>query len=304
MSKPLTATQVTAMKNLAKQRSRASGNSYNATLEEVVREQGFESWHAVQQLRKAASAAEADVFKLPLDPKLPAAFDDTPNEDRDEKELDQWWLKPFALTLKDGKFEVRCCDGGAWDRSTWYGIADDFPAAVKLAQEKLARWCAYRDTPILMMEAEGKCAMIIESSRPNQERTVLATFPDHGQAIEWRTWWDLQVELHPELTQRRIKRARVISQEWWFPERAEMTKQLAILKGVLSSEQGTHKGSMAIPDPLPADLEDFVYRGQVWARLQVDLDMKNPRAWVVTLTPYGKSCIEAFESKLQETSQD
>lgn len=29
--------------------------------------------------------------QLPLDPKLPANFDDTPNSERSKEQLDEWW---------------------------------------------------------------------------------------------------------------------------------------------------------------------------------------------------------------------
>ncbi|MCP2223570.1 hypothetical protein M2226_009267 [Bradyrhizobium elkanii] len=56
--------------------------------------------------------------RIPLDPKLPKAFDATPNEARSKTQLDQWWDRPYGLTRPDGRIEVRCLNGGAWDRST------------------------------------------------------------------------------------------------------------------------------------------------------------------------------------------
>jgi len=54
-------------------------------------------------------------------------------------------MRPFAITRSDGLRAVRCPDGGAWDRSTWYGIANDMDEARKLAATKLATWQSFMD---------------------------------------------------------------------------------------------------------------------------------------------------------------
>ncbi len=36
--------------------------------------------------------------RIPLDPKLPKAFDATPNEDRSKSQLDLWWDRPYGIT--------------------------------------------------------------------------------------------------------------------------------------------------------------------------------------------------------------
>lgn len=54
--------------------------------------------------------------RIPLDSKLPKAFDATPNEARSKAQLDQWWDRRYGLTRPDGRIEVRCLNGGAWDR--------------------------------------------------------------------------------------------------------------------------------------------------------------------------------------------
>lgn len=80
--------------------------------------------------------------RIPLDPKLPKAFDATPNEARSKAQLDQWWDRPYGLTRPDGRIEVRCLNGGAWDRSTHLGIADDYDAACALAEANAGRMAA------------------------------------------------------------------------------------------------------------------------------------------------------------------
>lgn len=109
---------------------------------------------------------------IPVDPVLPENFDDTPNDERSTAELDAWWNKPFAITCGDGSFEVRCLDGGAWDRSTWYGIAPDLPSAQTLAQTKLERWHEMQATPTCMLTATG-ASVVRMNNRPDQKMTVL-----------------------------------------------------------------------------------------------------------------------------------
>ncbi len=38
--------------------------------------------------------------RIPLDPKLPKAFDATPNEARSKAQLDQWWDRPTASPVR------------------------------------------------------------------------------------------------------------------------------------------------------------------------------------------------------------
>lgn len=116
---------------------------------------------------------------VPVNPVMRTDFDNTPNGERDELEINHWWDKPFIVThtvdnvflnqetyeqyisrLKkyeiepsknrqefdsenkhqvdlfmarypDGiQYEVRCLDGGAWDRSTWKGSFASIGAAL------------------------------------------------------------------------------------------------------------------------------------------------------------------------------
>ncbi len=77
-----------------------------------------------------------------VDPVLPREFDCTPNDGRTDRDL-AWWDVPFIRTTerfganlqygRDG-FEVRCLDGGAWDRSTYLGWADSVERAVEIAK--------------------------------------------------------------------------------------------------------------------------------------------------------------------------
>jgi len=117
-----------------------------------------------------------------VNPELPENFNITPNEERSEDEISEWWDNPYILiyeleqeswiehyerlTNEDDwndeqvgtqeswekelskhrkywyetwhtgfKYEVRCLDGGAWDRSTWHGSFATFEEALKVAKK-------------------------------------------------------------------------------------------------------------------------------------------------------------------------
>ncbi|MCE8005326.1 hypothetical protein [Billgrantia ethanolica] len=124
--------------------------------------------------------AEDSCHGVLINPVLPDAFDDTPNDDRLQGDIENWWGRPFIIThtldmrlesyesylsrarrggwtpdmsaeewadnqarVRQRWFErfpsgtaytVRCLDGGAWDRSTWWGDADNLDAALEIAK--------------------------------------------------------------------------------------------------------------------------------------------------------------------------
>jgi hypothetical protein len=115
------------------------------------------------------SKTENIVSGIPIDPKLPARFDDTPNEERPTSHQ-RWWNRPYIRTetieqndafyanrtdeyAEEGRkswavnrekwlaawpggirYEVRCLDGGAWDRSTAWGMFPTIEEAVACAK--------------------------------------------------------------------------------------------------------------------------------------------------------------------------
>jgi len=168
MKKPPTATQLAKLKRAAKKITGASSATHSEALDQVSRAAGYSDWHEVTQLHKTV-----DKDDLPVDPPLPRKFDDTPNEERSKKELDRWWLRPFARTNSDGSYEVRCLDGGAWDRSTWYGVAKDLPAARELARAKLARWNEFRDRPMQLGTGESVVMLALTEDRPGLPMAIL-----------------------------------------------------------------------------------------------------------------------------------
>lgn len=109
---------------------------------------------------------------LPIDPVLPDSFYDTPNEDRPSAELDLWWDRPYLVTC-DAGFDVRCLDGGAWDRPTFYGVAPDMGSAIAMARDGLARWLKYRQTPTATILSGGRWAAVLMGQRPGDADKLL-----------------------------------------------------------------------------------------------------------------------------------
>lgn len=114
-------------------------------------------------------SADQVIDGVPVNPRLPAAFDDTPNDDRPDAHR-KFWNVPYILidTLAEqeawlneatdeyaearrvrwrdedrtrwletwpsgNRYTVRCLDGGAWDRSTNWGSFATLAAALEVA---------------------------------------------------------------------------------------------------------------------------------------------------------------------------
>ncbi|MEX4009840.1 hypothetical protein [Neoaquamicrobium sediminum] len=122
--------------------------------------------------------------QIPLDPDLPKSFDATPNEERTKAQLDTWWDRPYGITRDDGRIVVRCLNGGAWDRSTNLGIADNYEAACALAEAKQAEWLRMRERPIVSIDGD-QIVVVRQAQRPDQELQQLATFPSMKAAEEY-----------------------------------------------------------------------------------------------------------------------
>jgi hypothetical protein len=169
-----TRTLLAKVKRLAKARARDSETPHTQCLDIESVAAGYVSWHELQQACATAAAAPGkEEFVLVLDPKLPPWFDQRANQLRSKRHLDTWWDKPFAITAPGGQgFEVRCLDGGAWDRSTWYGFAKTLPEATELAKSKLAWWKGARAAPHTITDELGPAAIRMPQ-RPDQDFEIL-----------------------------------------------------------------------------------------------------------------------------------
>lgn len=129
-------------------------------------------------------------LKLLIDPKLPKRFNDKANGCRSAQELNKWWDKPFAVLLADGQYEVRCLDGGAWDRSTVYGVASDLAAAEALAADKLNKWKKVRAQPHVTFCCDERWVVIRWPQRPDEEMELLYETSDQADAVLWLEEYD------------------------------------------------------------------------------------------------------------------
>lgn len=240
MNKAITATAVDKMRRWAKQHARDTSSSYGHALEHAARDAGFASWHEVQESVKAGSAA-AGVIDLPVDPELPPNFEHTANEDRPKAEVDTWWLRPFAQSRPDGTFDVRCLDGGAWDRPTYYGTAKNLVEARELARAKLDRWQEIRDTPVLMLLGSA-CLLVLEPSRPSMPRPVLFAAATQEDVRHVLAQWDETRTRDPGAAQLVLRAARDRAARVPSYEQVERAKRCA--------------GGVAHTDGRPAEFQE------------------------------------------------
>lgn len=177
---PATATLLSKIKREAKRQAKATSISYTQALESGATAAGYATFHELQLACASPASRE-----LPLDPPLRAMFDQTPNERRSKRELDTWWDRPFAVTNPGHGFDIRCLDGGAWDRSTWYMTVKTLDGAYELAQAKLARWREFRAAPVTAMVEGGGVDVVRMPQHPRDDYTVLYHAKDFADAAAW-----------------------------------------------------------------------------------------------------------------------
>jgi hypothetical protein len=111
--------------------------------------------------------------KIPINPKLPRDFDDWPNDLRPRSHR-KWWNRPYIQTVtweqmkprnpemvgefrdrwfaawpSGTRYDVRCLDGGAWDRSTNWGSFATLDEALACASSG----APFRRTPCATKES-------------------------------------------------------------------------------------------------------------------------------------------------------
>jgi hypothetical protein len=124
--------------------------------------------------------------RIPLDPKLPKHFDQTSNEDRTKDQLDAWWDHPYGVTLDNGQIDVRCLNGGAWDRSTHFGQVDTYEEACELAERAQARYLKFRERPTLRMDGPPTLpTLVILAQRPDQDERIVKSFETPQEAGDY-----------------------------------------------------------------------------------------------------------------------
>jgi len=181
-------------------------------LEDLAREAGFESWHQAQKAAQSRQAAwelpGLPEGPLPVDPDLPGDFDDMTNEDRPREQIEQWWFRPFVRTRADGQLEVRALDGGAWDRSSFYGVASSMEEALELARRKLGEWMESMDEPVASWSKQG-VQVVLMPRWPGEAPAVLYRSAHSEGAEEFMKEWNSAP------TERRRERARSARSGGW-----------------------------------------------------------------------------------------
>lgn len=172
------------IKDEAKSAARSGYETHSQALERLSREHGYSSWNELHQACDSQPALPALTSPAghPIDPPLRLMFDQTPNEERTEWEVERWWSKPYILTRPDGGFDVRCLDGGAWDRSTWYGNAATLEECDKIAEVKLARWREFQNQPYTSVSEDGSVRIVRLPWRPHLAPEVLHVAKDFEEA--------------------------------------------------------------------------------------------------------------------------
>lgn len=130
-------------------------------------------------------AIETPLPTLPLDPDLPASFDDTDNDERPIQQLDVWWDKPYLVTNGDGTYTARCLNGGAWDRSTMLAEGATIEEATALGLAAQERWVKFRRQPVSLYVDGETWDLVVMPQRPDQDMTVLQTGLSAEQATAY-----------------------------------------------------------------------------------------------------------------------
>ncbi|PZO21366.1 MAG: hypothetical protein DCF26_00040 [Burkholderiales bacterium] len=179
-----TATLLAKSKKTAKTLAKTTDLTHAQALERVAEDAGYSSWHEMLHACDSLNRPHHRKDDMPVDPELPPDFDNTPNEERSTEDLDTWWDRPFAQTRADGTLDVRCLDGGSWDRATFYGSAATVEAARLLGQRKLAAWQKCRSAPTVVM-GKGSIMLMRMPQRPDDDGEVLYVAKDQQDATRW-----------------------------------------------------------------------------------------------------------------------
>ena len=176
------------IKRSARAASRQQGTQYSLALDDEARKAGYSDWHGLHEAWKHTESAVATSNvpqALPIDPDLPEGFYHTPNDDRPEDEIDAWWDRPYLVTRKDAGFDVRCLDGGAWDRPTFYGVANSVTEAEELAARKLANWRKVRAAPFTGFFPGEAIVVMRMPQRPGASPEILKECTSQDEAAQY-----------------------------------------------------------------------------------------------------------------------
>ncbi|EHK9683586.1 DNA-binding protein [Escherichia coli] len=179
--------------------------------------------------------------RIPLDPVLPKNFDCTPNEKRSKAQLDVWWDHPYGVTQPDGKIVVYCLNGGAWDRPSVLGLANNYDEACELAERQQARWVKTRSQPIFMYSQEPPFVLARMPQRPDHQQEIVAEFSsmDEMNLFSLKQEERDRVEVSPTLDHNRMNLAQLA----WYSKELEMS--IARLENEKAAIQAQHEAVIA-----------------------------------------------------------
>lgn len=155
-----------------------------------------------------------------VNPSLPEGFDQTPNDERPASQK-KWWHRPFIVTYADAvspyaqcseaekqamrrrwleawpsgtRYDVRCLDGGAWDRSTWWGSFPTLEAALACARSPATGCAAHAiRTSVVELADTLKAAGIHNQTHTlsilhhlNEVESLMSGFAKHGHSGDGR----------------------------------------------------------------------------------------------------------------------
>ena len=168
--KPATDSLVAKLKREAKKQT-SDTTTYTQALDLLAVEAGYSDWRSLAMANGLRNAEVGREFRL--DPVLPPHFDNTPNEERSDKQLSEWWNKPFIVSVGNGEYDVRCLCSGAWDRATWWGRAKSLDEADAIARTKLAEWLAVTRRPIAAIRGDGLIDLVVMDQMPGDAHRTL-----------------------------------------------------------------------------------------------------------------------------------
>lgn len=207
MDKPITQTALARMRRAAKELARSSGLAYTAALDRSAQAEGFTNWNAARLAAQTSPVDDGPRLDLPVDPHLPPDFYNTPNEDRSAQELADWWMRPYLVSMEGRGYDVRCLDGGAWDRPTFWGDADTLDTARALAASRLEQARRRQDTPVVLLH-DGAYLAVLHESRPGAPMAVLHAAATSQQIARWFEDFEQLRERDPKQAGQLIARAR------------------------------------------------------------------------------------------------
>ena len=177
-------------------------------IEDSILECVVQHFELLREESDAQGSSTQIIDGIHVNPELPAEFDNTPNEARPKSHM-VWWGVPFIVSHTDDhprflehwksgtRWDVRCLDGGAWDRSTCWGQYGSLEEAVKAAKSGKGSFVSYpegmtgaasietTDDPVAAaLKASKMIREEVEKSTPDCSASIIVTAVDEATGHE------------------------------------------------------------------------------------------------------------------------